>query len=59
MFAIFLCDTAGMKTSCSEAERMFPFDSGVDDKNSTNQSFAKTSTIPIPMQTQSDSYFKL
>jgi hypothetical protein len=42
--------------------RMFWFDCGVDDKNSTKQSLAKPSTIhiliPIPMLTQSDSYFK-
>ena len=43
-FAIFLWDTAGMKT-CSETERMFPFDCGVDDKNSTKRSLAKPSTI--------------
>jgi hypothetical protein len=46
-----------MKT-CSETERMFPFDCGVDDKNSTKQSLAKHSRfidilIPIPMRTQS------
>ncbi len=44
MFAIFLWHTAGMKI-CSETERMFPFDCGVDDKNSTKRSFAKPSTI--------------
>jgi hypothetical protein len=48
--------------SCSGTERMFPFDCGVDDKNSTKGSLAKPSTIhiliPIPMLTQSDSYFK-
>ncbi len=58
MFAIFLRDKAGMKT-CSETERMCPFDCSVDDKNSTKWSLAKPSTlIPIPMRTQSDSYFK-
>jgi hypothetical protein len=50
-----------MKT-CSGTERMFQFDCGVDDKNSTKQSLAKPSTvhilIPIPMLTQYDSYFK-
>ncbi len=60
-FAIFIWDTAGMKT-CSRTERMFPFDCGVDDENSTKQFLAKPSTIhiiiPIPMMTQSDSYFK-
>ncbi len=43
-FAIFIWDTAGMKT-CSETERMFPFNYGVDDKNSMNWSLAKPSTI--------------
>ncbi len=61
MFAIFIWDTVGMKT-CSGTERMFWFDCGVDDKNSTKHSFAKPSTIhisiPIPMLTKSDSYFK-
>ncbi len=60
-FAIFIWDTAGMKT-CSGTERMFWFDCGVDDKNSTKQSLLKPSTIhisiPIPMLTQSDSFFK-
>ncbi len=60
-FAIFIWDTAGMKT-CSGTERMFRFDCGVDDKNSTKQSLAKPSRIhiliPIPMLTQYDSYFK-
>jgi hypothetical protein len=50
-----------MKT-CSGTERMFQFDCGVDDKNSTKQSLAKPFTIhvliPIPMLTQCDSYFK-
>ncbi len=44
MFAIFLWDTAGMKT-CSKIEGMFPFDCGVDDENSTKQSLPKPSTI--------------
>jgi hypothetical protein len=43
--------------------RMFWFDCGVDDKNSTKQSLAKPSTIhiliPIPMLTQSDFYLHL
>ncbi len=43
-FAIFMRDTAGMKT-CSQTERMFQFDCGVDDKNSTKWSLAKPSTI--------------
>ncbi len=43
-FAIFLWDTAGMKT-CSETERMFPFDCGVDDENSAKGSLAKASMI--------------
>ncbi len=55
-FAIFIWDTAGMKT-CSGTERMFPFNCGVDDKSSTKQSLAKPSTIhiliPIPMLTLS------
>ncbi len=59
--AIFIWDKAGMKT-CSGTERMFWFDCGVDDKNTTKQSLAKPSTIhiliPIPMLTHSDSYFK-
>ncbi len=46
----------------SGTERMFQFDCGVDDKNSTKQSLAKPSTIHvlilIPMMTQYDSYFK-
>jgi hypothetical protein len=50
-----------MKT-CSGTERMFQFDCGVDDKNSTKQSLAKPSTIHIliliPMLAQSDLYFK-
>ena len=50
-----------MKT-CSETERMFQFNCGVDDENSTKQSLAKPSTIhiliPIPMLKQSDLYFK-
>ncbi len=59
-FAIFIWDTAKMKT-CSETERMFPFDCDVDDKNSMIQSLAKPSTIHnflilIPMRTQSDSF---
>ncbi len=54
-FAIFIWDTAGMKT-CSETERMFPLNCGVDDKNSTKWSLANPSTIhiyliPIPMRT--------
>ncbi len=60
-FAIFIWDTAGMKT-CSGTERMIQFDCGVDDKNTTKQSLAKPSTIhiliPIPMLRHSDSYFK-
>ncbi len=60
-FAIFIWDTAEMKT-CSGTERMFWFDCGVDDKNSTKQSLAKPSTIhiliPFPMLAQSDSYFE-
>ncbi len=60
-FAIFIWDTAGMKT-CSGIERMFRFNCGVDNKNSMKQSLAKPSRIhiliPIPMLTQSDSYFK-
>ncbi len=59
MFAIFIWDTAGMKT-CSGTERMFRFDCGVDDTNTMKQSLAKPSTIhiliPIPMLTHSDSY---
>ncbi len=42
MFAIFIWDTAGMKT-CSGTESMFRFDCGVDDKNSTKQSLTKDS----------------
>ncbi len=53
--------TAEMKT-CSGTEEMFRFDCGLDDKNSTKHSFTKPSTfhisIPIPMLTKSDSYFK-
>ncbi len=45
-FAIFIGNKAGMK-SCSGTGRMFPFDCGVDDKNSTKQSLAKPSTIHI------------
>jgi hypothetical protein len=49
-----------MKT-CFGTESLFWFDCGVGDKNSTKQSLAKPSTthilIPIPMMTQSDSYF--
>ncbi len=60
-FAIFIWDTAGMKT-CSGTERMCLFDCSVDDKNSMKQSLAKPSTIhiiiPIHMLTQYDSYFK-
>ncbi len=60
-FAIFIWDTAGMKT-CSGTEGMFWFNCGVDDKNSTKHSFAIPSTIhisiPIPILTKSDSYFK-
>jgi hypothetical protein len=52
---------AGMKT-CSGTERMFWFDCGVDDKNTTKKSLAKPSMIhiliPISMLTHSDSYFK-
>jgi hypothetical protein len=48
-----------MKT-CSGKERIFRFDCGVDDKNSTKQSLAKPSTIHILIQismlTMSDSY---
>ncbi len=43
-------------------KRMFWLDCGVDDKNSTKQALAKPFMIhiliPIPMLTQSDSYFK-
>ncbi len=61
-FAIFIGDTVGMKT-CSETERLFPFDCGVDDENSMKWSLTKPSMIhkyliPIPMWTQSDSCFK-
>ncbi len=62
-FAIFLWDKVGMK-NCSETDRMFPFDCGVYDKNSTKRSLANLPRltnilIPIPMETQSDSYFKM
>ncbi len=43
-FAIFIWNTAGMKT-CSETERIFLFDCGVDDENSTKLSLAKPSMI--------------
>ncbi len=60
-FAIFIWDMAEMKT-CSGTDRMFRFDCGVDDKNTTKQSLAKPSMIQIlitiPMLTHSDSYFK-
>jgi hypothetical protein len=61
-FAIFIWDTVGMKT-CSEAERIIPFDCSVDDDNSMNN-FSQNLPqfinilIPIPMRAQSDSYFK-
>ncbi len=45
-----------------EQKKMFWFDCGVDDKNSTKPSLPKPSTIhiliPIPMLAQSNSYFK-
>ncbi len=51
-----------MKT-CSGTERMFWFDCGVDDKNTTKQSLAKPLTIhiliPILMLTYSETYFKM
>ncbi len=58
-------DVRNFHMKCSGNEnlfwnRMFWFDCGVNDKNSTKQSFAKPSTIrisiPIPMLTKSDSY---
>ncbi len=58
-FAIFSYETQGNENLFWN--KMFWFDCSVDDKNSTKHSFAKPSTIhisiPIPILTQSDSYF--